>query len=267
MGIVNATPDSFSDGGRFLDPERAVLHALSLLEQGATWVDVGGESTRPGATPVSKAEELRRVVPVIEGVLRERPDAWVSVDTTKPAVAAAAIRAGAKMVNDVSALAAPGMASLCAEAGVDVVLMHMRGAPRTMQADTRYTDLVGEIIRFLRQRAEVAVAAGVLRDRITVDPGLGFGKAWEDNPRLIAEVPRLKELGYPVLIGASRKRFVGALTGVDRPEDRVAGSIGAALAAARAGADLIRVHDVGPTREALVVFMAVEAEWTGLSTP
>lgn len=263
MGIVNATPDSFSDGGRFLDPERAVAHALRLIDEGADWVDIGGESTRPGAEPVPADDEINRVIPVIRGVLAARPGALVSVDTAKRAVAEAAIEAGAAMVNDVTALADPGMAELCAEARVKVVLMHMRGAPRTMQAHTDYPDLIGAVEEFLVARLEVAARAGVSSERIWLDPGVGFGKAALDNPRLIAATPRLKRLGFPVVIGASRKRFIGELTGVARPEDRLAGSLGAALAAARAGADALRVHDVLATRAALSVFSAVEAACPG----
>lgn len=267
MGIVNVTPDSFSDGGRYLDVDAAVAHGLRLLDEGADCLDVGGESTRPGAAPVGADEERRRVVPVVEALCAARPGVRVSVDTSKPEVARAAIAAGASVVNDVRALRAPGMAELCAEAGVDVVLMHLRGEPRTMQVDTRYDDLVGEVTAFLRERVDAVVGAGIAPERVVLDPGIGFGKAWLDNPRLIAAVPRLRELGHRVLVGASRKRFIGHLTGVERAEARVHGSVGAALAAARFGADILRVHDVAATRKALVVYQAVEAQWTGSHSP
>lgn len=253
MGIVNATPDSFSDGGRFLEPNLAVAHGLRLLGEGADLLDVGGESTRPGADPVSVAEQRRRVVPVIAGILDAAPEATLSVDTTSAQVAEAALEAGATWVNDVTALGDPDMAPLCAQAGCELVLMHMRGVPQTMQADTDYDDLIGEVEAFLSERTERAVRAGVDPARIVLDPGLGFGKAAVDNPRLIAAVPRLKRSGHRVLIGASRKRFIGSLTGVVEAAERVHGSVGAALAAASLGADVLRVHDVAATVQALAV--------------
>jgi dihydropteroate synthase len=258
MGIVNATPDSFSDGGRFDDVDRAVAHALRLLDAGADIVDVGGESTRPGAAAVSASEERDRVLPVITGVLAARPGACVSVDTRKASVAAAAVRAGARMVNDVSALGDPAMAAVCAAApGVEVVLMHMRGQPATMQRDTTYGDLVQEVVDWLGARVEPAVSSGIDRGRLLVDPGVGFGKAPRDNPRLIAATRELGALGLPVLIGASRKRFIGQLTGVEDAAARDAGSIGAALAAVACGAAVLRVHDVAGTRQALTVYQAI----------
>jgi dihydropteroate synthase len=256
MGIVNVTPDSFSDGGRHVGVDAAVEHGLRLLDEGADLLDVGGESTRPGATPVPAAEECERVLPVIEGLRRARPDATISIDTHKARVAAAALEAGATWVNDVTALGDPDMAAVCARAGCHLVLMHMRGTPRTMQADTAYGDLVGEVLEHLRGRLRGALDAGVSRERLLVDPGVGFGKAPGDNPRLLAAVPRFRELA-PVLVGASRKRFIGALTGVERAADRVHGSVGAALAAAARGADVLRVHDVAATVQALTVFHAV----------
>jgi dihydropteroate synthase len=256
MGVVNVTPDSFSDGGRLATPEAAVAHALRLLDEGADWLDIGGESTRPGAAPVPADEELHRVLPVVAGIVAARPDAIVSIDTSKAAVAERAIAAGARIVNDVSALGDPAMAAVVARAGSTLILMHRRGTPDTMQKDTRYDDLVGEVESFLRDRVDTAERAGVARRDIVVDPGIGFGKAWTDNPRLVAAVPRFRRLGYRVLVGASRKAFVGRLTGVEHAADRVFGSIGAALAAAEAGADVIRVHDVRATREALAVYLA-----------
>jgi dihydropteroate synthase len=257
MGIVNVTPDSFSDGGRFLNPDRAVAHAVRLLDEGADWIDVGGESTRPGATPLPARDEIARVVPVIRGVLTLRSDARVSIDTSKAVVAAAALEAGARMVNDVSALSDPEMGDLCARSQARVVLMHMRGGPGTMQDDTTYADLVGEVAAFLSARAERALGCGIPATSILLDPGVGFGKASGDNPELIAAVPRLRSLGYPILIGASRKRFIGELTGVQDASARAMGSVGAALAAASLGAAVLRVHDVAATRQALAVYLAI----------
>jgi dihydropteroate synthase len=257
LGIVNCTPDSFSDGGRYLRATDAVDHALRLLDEGADALDFGGESTRPGADPEGADEEIARVVPVIRAVRAARPGATLSVDTAKASVARAAIEAGADWVNDVTALADPAMAPLCAEAGVTVVLMHLRGTPRTMQANTVYADLLGEVEAALRVRVDHALAAGVRPERVLVDPGVGFGKTGADNAALIRAVPRWKALGHGVLIGASRKRFIGELTGVAEPADRVAGSVGAALAAAAVGADWLRVHDVAATRQALAVYRAV----------
>ncbi|MEZ4241679.1 MAG: dihydropteroate synthase [Myxococcota bacterium] len=250
MGVLNVTPDSFSDGGRWAGAG-AVAHGEAMFADGADWVDVGGESTRPGAPPVPAVEQIARVVPVI-GALAAR--GTVSVDTADADVARAALGAGATVVNDVSALRDPRMADVIAAAGAGVVLMHMRGIPATMQRDTAYDDLVGEVCAALQAQAERARAAGIAR--IWLDPGLGFGKAPGDNPRLIAAVPAFKALGFPVLIGASRKSFIGRLTGRADPADRVAGSVGAAIAAAGAGADVVRVHDVRETRDALVVWAA-----------
>ena len=257
MGIVNLTPDSFSDGGRFLDPRAAIEHAHQLIEQGADLLDLGAESTRPGADPVRPAEELERLIPVIEGIRSGGSTVPISVDTTKAAVARVALQAGASWVNDVSALDDPEMASVCAAAGCTLVLMHRRGTPKTMQRDTRYHDLIGEVSAFLAERVGRAVQAGIPPERIVLDPGVGFGKALHDNPTVIAMTPRLRATGHRVLIGASRKRFIGELTGVAEPSERVAGSIGAALAAAQLGADLLRVHDVGPTVQALRVYQTI----------
>lgn len=256
MGILNVTPDSFSDGGRWNERAAAVARGLELLDEGADWLDVGGESTRPGAEPVSEADELARVVPVVAALHETRPDAVISVDTTRSAVASAAIEAGARVVNDVSGLSDPAMAAVAARSAVTLVVMHRRGDPATMQLDTRYDDLVGEVAAFLRERAVYAERMGVDPQHIVVDPGVGFGKAAADNPKLVAAVPRFRALGYRVLIGASRKAFVGRLTGVEEPAERVMGSVGAALAAASLGADVLRVHDVRATRQALTVFEA-----------
>jgi dihydropteroate synthase len=255
-GIVNVTPDSFSDGGQFDGVEDAVGHALALAQAGADWVDIGGESTRPGAAPVSVGDEIARVVPVIRALAARAPGVVISVDTRRAAVAAQACAAGASVVNDVSALGDSQMAEVVRRADAQLVLMHMRGTPKTMQHDTRYGDLVSEVVSYLEARAAVATAAGISAAKILLDPGIGFGKAPSDNPLLFAAIPRLAKLGYRTFVGASRKRFIGTLTGVINPQERVAGSVGAALAAATWGADVIRVHDVAETRDALTVFRA-----------
>ena len=260
MGIVNVTPDSFSDGGRLASVEAAVAHGLALVEQGADILDIGGESTRPGAEPVDATEEIARVVPVIEG-LRARWSGPISIDTMKPAVARAAVAAGATIWNDVTALGfAPDSPATAADLGCDVVLMHMQGEPRTMQADPRYRDVVAEVADWLVARAEAAMAAGVARDRIRLDPGIGFGKTAAHNLALTAQLERLVAIGFPILYGASRKRTIQSIdpTATD-PADRLGGSLALALEAARAGASIIRVHDVRETVQALAVQAAVMA--------
>ena len=261
MGIVNVTPDSFSDGGRLATIEAAVAHGLRLVEQGADILDVGGESTRPGAEPVAEPEELARVVPVIAG-LRARWDGPISIDTIKPTVARAAVEAGATMWNDVSALgAAPESPAAAAALNCDVVLMHMQGEPRTMQADPRYDDVVAEVRDALMARVKVALAAGVERDRIWLDPGIGFGKTLEHNLALIRQLDALTATGLPVMFGASRKRMVQAVdASASDPLDRLGGSLALALAAARQGASIIRVHDVRETVQALKVQAALSGE-------
>jgi dihydropteroate synthase len=245
MGIVNVTPDSFSDGGRFLDPAVAIDHGLQLAAQGADVLDVGGESTRPGAEPVPVEEEIERVVPVVAG-LASRGDVPVSVDTMKAAVAEAALVAGAAIVNDVSAgLADPRMLGVVAGAGAGYVVMHMRGTPRTMQQDPRYDDVVAEVIAFLRERIAAAEAAGIARDRIIADPGIGFGKTGGHNLQLLR---RLRELvaaldGVPVLVGTSRKAFLGG----DSPADREEATLATVMWALDSGAAMVRVHDVRPS--------------------
>lgn len=250
MGIVNVTPDSFSDGGRFLDAERAIEHGRELIGAGADVLDIGGESTRPGADAVPAEEERRRVLPVLEGLAGSGVP--LSIDTSKAAVAAAAIDAGATIVNDVTALGDPGMAALCADRGVELVLMHMQGTPRTMQEDPSYEDVVADVRADLAERVERAVAAGVAEERIWVDPGIGFGKTVEHNLELIRRLGELRELGRPILLGASRKRFIGSITGRE-VGDRLGGSIAAAVLGLLAGADALRVHDVAPTRDAVIV--------------
>ncbi len=257
MGILNVTPDSFSDGGAFLDPARAVAHAEEMVRGGADVLDVGGESTRPGAGEVSAAAEIARVIPVLERV--RDLGVPISIDTTKAAVARAALAAGADWINDVSALGFDEeMGRLAAEAGCPVVLMHMRGSPRTMQSDVHYDSVVDEVLDYLVDRARTAEALGIARDRILLDPGIGFGKAPHHNLQLLRAVPRLVETGYPVLVGASRKSFLGACFGQE-PGQRREGSIAAALAAAAGGAHVVRVHDVVETRRALDVWSGIAA--------
>jgi dihydropteroate synthase len=258
MGIVNVTPDSFSDGGRFLDANAAIAHARRLIAEGADILDIGGESTRPGAAPVDAAAEIARVVPVIEA-LRGESAVPISVDTMKPAVARAAMAAGATMWNDVTALAwSPDSPDAAAELGCRVVLMHMQGEPRTMQAAPRYDDVVAEVAAFLQRRAEAALAAGVAREHIWVDPGFGFGKTPAQNLALIRGLPCFAALGFPVLVGASRKRSIPRIAGDASGEDqRLGGSIALALAAAAAGAAAVRVHDVAETVQALAVAAAI----------
>lgn len=257
MGIVNVTPDSFSDGGKHNGAEAAVEHGLRLLADGADLLDIGGESTRPGAAPVSEAEELERVLPVIAG-LRARTDTPLSVDTMKPAVARAAVAAGATIWNDVGALTAPGACETAADLGCEVVLMHMLGEPRTMQAAPHYDDVVGEVEAFLLARTGAAMAAGVAREKIWLDPGIGFGKTVAHNLALLAALPRLVALGHPVLLGASRKRFIAGIDPLAGPADaRLGGSLAAALIGGAAGVAAVRVHDVRETVQALRVQAAV----------
>ena len=260
MGILNVTPDSFSDGGRFLAREAALDQARAMAAAGAAIIDVGGESTRPGAEPVSEAEELERVIPVIEALRREI-ELPISVDTSKPAVMREAVRAGAGLINDVNALRAPGALEAAAAAGVPVCLMHMQGEPRTMQRDPHYQDVVAEVRDFLADRIAACEAAGIPAKRLLVDPGFGFGKTLEHNLTLLRRLHELTSLGRPLLVGLSRKSMLGALTG--RPvEARQAASLAAAVLAAERGAAIIRVHDVAETVDALAVTRAVMEEGT-----
>ena len=249
LGILNVTPDSFSDGDLYADPGAAVDHALRMVEEGADIVDVGGESTRPGATPVDAAEEWARVHGVV-GPLARR-GVTVSIDTTKLEVARRALDAGAAVVNDVSGLRdSPEIADLCARSGAGLVLMHMRGSPRTMQDDTEYYDVVGEVSDWLAERAELARSAGCRAEQLVIDPGIGFGKSVDGNLKLLARTAEFIRLGYPVLVGPSRKSFIGKV--LDAPVDRrVEGTLAACLCAFERGARLFRVHDVGPARRAL----------------
>jgi dihydropteroate synthase len=251
MGVLNVTPDSFSDGGRFLEHDVAIQHALCMEEAGAALIDVGGESTRPGARALSADEEIRRVVPVVEAVAR-RTKVPISVDTSKPEVIVAAIGAGASMVNDVRALREPGALAAVVNSDVAVCLMHMQGEPRTMQQEPRYADVVAEVREFLRERVRACQEAGIDRDRLVLDPGIGFGKRLEHNLALLAALPALGELGLPLLVGASRKSMFAALLG-RQVNERLAGSIAAATAAALAGASIVRAHDVAETVDAVKV--------------
>jgi dihydropteroate synthase len=257
MGVLNVTPDSFSDGGRFTGVEAAVAHGLRMLEEGAAIIDIGGESTRPGATPVGADEEIRRVLPVLEQLARAAPQAVISVDTSKPEVIRAAVAAGAGLINDVRALTEPGALEAAVASACAVCLMHMQGDPRTMQRAPGYVDVVKEVKAFLEARAQACRAAGVSADRILVDPGFGFGKTLEHNLQLLRQLRELATGESPVLVGLSRKSTVGALTG--RPAgDRVFGSVALAVIAALNGARVIRAHDVAATVDALRIVAAVE---------
>lgn len=262
MGVLNVTPDSFSDGGRYLEPDLAIAHGIELEASGAAILDVGGESTRPGASPVGAREELRRVLPVIEGLVTSGGRAQISIDTSKTAVAAPAIAAGATFVNDVTALRGdPEMAALVASTGVDLCLMHMLGEPRTMQRDPRYDDVVDEVRAFLEARIELALAAGVSEQQILLDPGIGFGKTLEHNLELLRRLHELTALGCPVVVGTSRKAFLGAITGRE-VDQRVAATIATNVLAYERGARVFRVHDVAAVRDALAVTAAtVTARW------
>jgi dihydropteroate synthase len=268
MGIVNVTPDSFSDGGRFMDPAAAISHAVDLHEQGAEILDLGGESTRPGAEPVSTAQEIARVLPVLEGLEGQIAGARISIDTSKADVAERALDAGASLVNDVTAFRGdPRMASLVAERGAGCCLMHMLGEPRTMQQDPRYADVVDEVKAFLAERLEFAVAEGVPEERVWLDPGIGFGKTVAHNLELLARLGELCSLGRPIVIGTSRKGFLARLAdGSPGPEERLPGTIATNVLALERGATVFRVHDVAPVRDALTIAAAtLHGPWAGLS--
>ena len=254
MGVVNVTPDSFSDGGLYADPKRAIAHARQLAAEGADMLDIGGESTRPGAAPVSLEEERRRVLPVLEALAGGAVP--VSVDSRKPALMREAIAAGASMVNDVTALSAPGALEAVAKSPVAVCLMHMQGEPGTMQANPSYRDVVGEVRDFLAGRIAAAESAGISRERIVADPGFGFGKSLEHNLALLRALGEFRALGVTLMAGLSRKAMLGKLTGRE-PDERVHASVAAALAAVQNGAHIVRVHDVAATRDALAVWQAV----------
>jgi dihydropteroate synthase len=264
MGVVNVTPDSFSDGGLYLDADAAIAHARELVDAGAANVDVGGESTRPGAEPVSADEELRRVLPVVEGIAASAAGAQISIDTSKASVARACIDAGATLVNDVSALRAdPEMAALVAESGAECCLMHMRGEPRTMQADPRYGDVVDDVRAFLEERMAYALDEGVREERIMLDPGIGFGKTLAHNLALLRRLDELTGIGRPLVVGTSRKSFIGRIladaAGQTEPVtagERLGGTIATNVLAYERGASVFRVHDVAPVRDALTVAAA-----------
>lgn len=259
MGVVNVTPDSFSDGGKFFDAQAAVAHARRLAEEGADILDIGGESSRPGALPVSVQQELDRVLPVLEGLKQvEKP---LSVDTRRPEVMQAALRAGASMINDIEALAAPGAFEAVAKSRCAVCLMHMKGEPATMQQEPHYADVVGEVSFFLKSRVENAVRAGIARERIAIDPGFGFGKTAAHNMELLRRLKEFSSLDLPILAGWSRKSTLGKLTG--RPADeRLAASLAAALLALQGGATILRVHDVKETRDVITVWQAYRGHAT-----
>jgi dihydropteroate synthase len=255
MGVVNVTPDSFSDGGLYLEPEAAIAHGAELADEGAEILDVGGESTRPGADPVAAEEEIRRTEPVVADLAGLGHA--VSIDTSKLAVAEDALAAGATIVNDVTALRAePELAALCAERDATVILMHMQGDPRTMQADPRYADVVDDVKGFLSERVEVAVDAGVSPERIWLDPGIGFGKTLEHNLELLRRLGELRALGHPIVVGSSRKSFIGKVDG-SGAEDRIGGTIASSVQAAAEGADVLRVHDIAEVAQAVRVAAAI----------
>ena len=266
MGIVNVTPDSFSDGGAYATTDAAVAHALQLAEQGADILDIGGESTRPDASAVDVDEELRRVIPVIDRLARET-SLPISIDTSRPEVMRAAIEAGAGLINDVRALRLEGALDMAAQLGVPVVLMHMQGEPQSMQHSPHYDDVVGEVHRFLAERIFAAEMAGIAKKNIVVDPGFGFGKTLEHNLALLAQMESFSALGVPLLAGLSRKKTIGELTGRELPADRVHGSVAAHLVAAQRGARIVRVHDVAATVDALKVWDAVSRVTMPRSAP
>lgn len=255
MGVLNVTPDSFSDGGQFLDAVAAVAHGVRMAEEGAAIIDVGGESTRPGADPVSAEEEMRRVVPIIEK-LRAQTNAVISVDTSKPQVMRAAAEAGAGLLNDVRAFSEPNALETAAATQCALCVMHMQGDPRTMQLAPHYADVVGEVRAFLVERAAACLAAGVTADRIAIDPGFGFGKTFEHNLDLLRHLRKLRS-DWPIIVGLSRKSFVGRITGRP-PGERVHGSVALAMMAVLNGANIVRVHDVGPTIDALKTVVTVQ---------
>ncbi len=257
MGILNLTPDSFSDGGRYTTTDVALQQARRMVEEGAAIIDIGGESTRPGAQPVAVAEELERVVPVVERIAREL-DVVISIDTSKPQVMREAVAAGAHIVNDVLALREPGALATAAQLRVPVCLMHMQGEPRTMQANPVYADVVADIQGFLQQRVRACEAAGMVREQLILDPGFGFGKTLQHNLMLFKRLPQFVAMGYPVLVGVSRKSMLGSI--LDLPvEQRLAGSLGLAALAVWLGASIIRAHDVGPTVQAIRAVQAVKS--------
>lgn len=255
MGIINVTPDSFSDGGLFLDPHAAIDAGRRMIDEGADILDIGGESTRPGSAGISVDQELKRVMPVIEALAGE--GLRISVDTMKPEVARQALAAGAEIVNDVTGFRDPAMSEVCAEAGCTVCLMHMQGEPRTMQADPRYDDVVREVASYLEAQASYAHNQGIQKDKIWIDPGIGFGKTLQHNLLLLKHLDQLVELGYPVLIGVSRKSFIGRIQGTQSPSDRLEGTMAAQVLAVAKGAQIVRCHDVQAAKRSLDVTFAI----------
>lgn len=259
MGVVNVTPDSFSDGGQFFDADKAIGHALRLVAEGADIIDIGGESTRPNATPVSEEEELRRVLPILRALAAQKISVPISIDTMKPAVAEAALNGGASIINDIAANRFdPRMWQLARETGAAYVLMHMQGTPHTMQRDPRYGDVVREVAEFYKQGLARLHESGILPEQILLDPGLGFGKTVEHNLELLAGLDHFRTYQRPLLVGASRKAFIGKITGAERMEERLPGSLACAMAAAQAGAQIIRTHEVRATRQALRIMEAIQ---------
>jgi len=257
MGVVNVTPDSFSDGGRYLDHDRAIQHGLDLLKSGADILDVGGQSTRPGAAPVFETEELSRIIPVVEALSQQ--GAIVSVDTYNAAVMTAAIKAGAKIINDVTALSGDLNAlHVASESRADVVLMHMQGGPTTMQNNPNYENVVADVYDYLKSRVAVCIKAGIDISKIAIDPGIGFGKTLDHNLALLSSLDKFHSIGCPMVLGASRKSFVDNIAGAAGADQRLAGSIAAVIAGASRGVQIFRVHDVYETRQALMVFSAIE---------
>ena len=257
MGIVNVTPDSFSDGGAFFDPDRAAAHAVAMLDEGAAIVDVGGESTRPGADPVSAEDELARVLPVVEAILAQRPRGVISIDTSKAVVARAALERGAAIINDVTALRGdPGMAAAVAEYGAGVILMHMQGEPRTMQANPTYSDVVAALRAFFAERLAAAQAAGISADRVAFDPGIGFGKTVAHNLTLLRNLEALSAAGRPLVLGVSRKSFLAKIAGAEDLPERLWSTVALTVLGRERGAGVLRVHDVRPN---LLALRTVEA--------
>lgn len=255
MGVLNITPDSFSDGGKFFDTEKAVEHALQMIQDGADIIDIGGESTKPGSDPVSESEEIRRVKPVIESLVKET-SVPISIDTYKPRVAEECLRAGARIINDVSGLRNEEMIKVVAQYKVPVVIMHMKGTPKNMQENPVYEDLVGEIKEFFRERIQAARETGI--QDVILDPGIGFGKTLEHNLQILKRLGEFKELGYPILVGTSRKSFIGKLTGDAPAEQRLEGSLASMVIAVMNGATIVRVHDVKPAKKAVQVADAIK---------
>lgn len=265
MGVLNVTPDSFSDGGKYLDKDKALEQGLRLVEEGSDIIDIGGESTRPGSESIPAQEEIRRVIPVVKA-LKEKTGALISVDTTKSGVAQAALDAGADIINDISSLRFdPRMAPLAAERDVPVILMHMKGLPKTMQVDPYYEDVLLEVKSFLQERLEAAQAAGIKRERIIIDPGIGFGKRLEDNLALINKLHILGELDRPILIGTSRKSFIGSILDLP-PQERLEGTIASSILSMAHGAHILRVHDVAAMKRAVLVAEAIMNETRSLGS-